>query len=342
MPVQYSKGIAHEHVHCRTKTALFDVSHMGEILITGKHALSFLDFLMTNNISKISNQQAQYTVMCNENGGCVDDLIVHKINDEKFFICVNASNTDKDFEWIKAHAIGEYADVLVKNVSDQYSQIAIQGKDSVKILQKLTKTDLNAIKYYWFCEGEISGEKAIIARTGYTGEDGFEIYIPWNSGAKIWQELIKSGAEFGIEACGLGARDSLRVEMKFPLYGHEIDHSINPIEAGLNWVVKLDKPDFVGKKALQEIKSKKTLKSTVGLKTIGRGIPRQGYLIESLGGNVIGKVTSGTLSPFLKYGIAIALVDKKLSKIGTKLNVIIRDQKIEHEVVETPFYKRNY
>jgi aminomethyltransferase len=337
MPVQYT-GLADEHETCRTKVGLFDVSHMGEVRVRGAKALDYLNHLVTNNVSKIKDGQAQYTVMCYENGGCVDDLIIHRIAADDFFICVNASNTDKDFDWMKKHAP---KDVSVENVSSQYTQIAVQGRFAEEILQKLTKTPLAQIKYYWFLEGQVLGEPAIIARTGYTGEDGFEIYVPWKSGPRIWSALLEAGASRGIKACGLGARDTLRTEMKFPLYGHEIDQDHNPLEAGLGWVTKLDKPDFTGKKALLDLKEKGLNRTLVGLRSLGKAIPRQGYVVESAGKDV-GVVTSGTLSPCLKVGIAIASVDRSLSAIGTKLDVVVRDQRVAHEVVETPFYKRPY
>lgn len=338
MPVQYAEGLAAEHEACRAKTGLFDVSHMGEVIVRGKGALEFLNGLLTNDITKIATGQAQYNVMCYEDGGCVDDLIVHKMGEEDYFICVNASNTDKDFDWMKGHAPQT---LDVRNVSEEWSQIAIQGRHAEAILQKLTKTDLKKIKTYWFSLGEVCDSRAIIARTGYTGEDGFEVYCPWNDGPKIWNAMLEEGQRFGIKPCGLGARDTLRTEMKYPLYGHEIDRSRNPLEAGLGWVTKLDKPDFIGKKALIALKEAGLKRSLVGLKTTGKGIPRQGYVIESQG-KPIGVVTSGTLSPSLKYGIAIASVDRAFTKIGTTLDVVIRDSRVAHEIIETPFYKRPY
>ncbi len=337
MPVQY-EGVSQEHDACRNHVGLFDVSHMGEVLVQGDKALDFLNSIVTNNVSKIKDNQAQYTVMCYESGGCVDDLIIHRFNEKEFFICVNASNTQKDFNWIKEHAP---QGIRVENVSHEYTQIAIQGRHAQTILQPLTKTLLSEIRYYWFQKGEVLGTHAIIARTGYTGEDGFELYVPWEIGPKIWWALLEAGKSFGIKPCGLGARDTLRTEMKYPLYGHEIDAELNPLEAGLGWVVKLDKQDFIGKKALQNLTIKKTL---VGLKSLSKAIPRQGYVVEpeNLLQKSIGKLTSGTLSPSLKAGIGIAYVEKEFSKPGTKLNVVIRDQRMPHVVVEPPFYKRPY
>lgn len=337
MPVQYS-GLADEHETCRTKVGLFDVSHMGEVMVKGSGALDYLNKLVTNNVAKIKDNQAQYTTMCYDNGGCVDDLIIHRINNDEFFICVNASNTEKDFDWMKQHAS---KNLSIENVSHEYTQIAVQGRFAQELLQKLTKTSLSEIKYYWFKKGEVLGEQSFIARTGYTGEDGFEIYVPWNSGPRIWNALLEEGQKYGVKPCGLGARDTLRTEMKFPLYGHEIDQNLNPLEAGLGWVVKLDKPDFIAKKALAEIKERGLKRGIVGLKSLGKAIPRQGYAVEK-DGKPVGIVTSGTLSPSLKVGIAIAYVDRSLMDIGTKLDVVVRDQRVPHEIVETPFYKRPY
>jgi aminomethyltransferase len=337
MPVQYS-GLGDEHETCRTKVGLFDVSHMGEVRVRGRDALDYLNRLVTNNVAKIKDGQAQYTAMCYDTGGCVDDLIIHRIGAEDFLICVNASNTEKDFEWIRRHSP---KGVSVEDESSQWVQIAIQGRHAQEILQKLTETPLGDIKYYWFREGRVLGEPSIIARTGYTGEDGFEIYVPWHKGAKIWNACLETGQPFGIKPCGLGARDTLRTEMKYALYGHEIDKDLNPLEAGLGWVVKLDKPDFTGKAALVALKEAGLKRKLVGLKSLGRAIPRQGYTIES-GGREVGVVTSGTMSPSLKIGIAIAYVENALSDIGTKLDVVIRDQRVPHEIVETPFYRRSY
>lgn len=336
MPVQYT-GLADEHDTCRNYVGLFDVSHMGEVTVKGPGAGAYLNYLLTNNILKMAVNQAQYNVMCYEDGGCVDDLIVHKFDEDDYFICVNASNTDKDFDWIKTHAP---KGVEVQNVSAQWSQIAIQGRDAVKIVSEISGYDVSDIKYYWFKRSKVLGDDAIIARTGYTGEDGFELYVPWNSGPKVWRAALESGKRYQIKACGLGARDTLRTEMKYPLYGHEIDQKLNPIEAGLGWVVKFDKGDFIGREPLLKIKNNPS-KALIGLKTAGRGIPRQGYLIEKDGKN-IGFVTSGTHSPSLKHGIAIAYVDKQHSNMGNTVDVCIRDQKVAHNIVATPFYKRPY
>ncbi len=354
MPVQYT-GLAQEHEACRQYAGLFDVSHMGEVSVRGKKALAFLNHLVTNSVGKIKDQQAQYTVMCNPEGGCVDDLLVHRFNENDFLLCINASNTPKDFAWIEACAKAfSKTDLVVENESPRWAQIAVQGPQAQSILQKLTKTALSEIKYYWFTKGDVVGVPSIIARTGYTGEDGFEIYHPWEKAPQVWNALLEAGGYFSQTAatataskilpCGLGARDTLRTEMKYPLYGHEISETLNPLEAGLGWVVKFDKDDFIGKKPLQALKEKGFTKSLVGLVTKGRGIPRQDYIVESVGASgteakKAGFVTSGTFSPSLKQGIAIAYVEKEFSKPGTELNLVIRDQRVLHEVVETPFYK---
>lgn len=337
MPVQYT-GISDEHETCRQKVGLFDVSHMGEVRIRGKGALDYVNHLVTNNVANIHDNQCQYSTMCYDNGGCVDDLIVHRINVDDIFICVNASNSDKDFEWMKSHAPKHLS---VENHSPQYTQIAIQGRHAQTILQKFTDTPLADIKYYWFRQGKVLGNQAIIARTGYTGEDGLEIYIPWDKGPQAWQALYEEGQKYGLKPVGLGARDTLRTEMKFPLYGHEISQDLNPIEAGLGWVVKLDKPDFIGKKALVQIKERGLRHTIVGLVSKTKAIPRPGYKIE-VGGTETGFVTSGTLAPSLKTGIAIAYVKPEHARLGTKVNVNIRGQLHEHEVVPTPFYQRPY
>ncbi|MGE4232168.1 MAG: glycine cleavage system aminomethyltransferase GcvT [Bacteriovoracia bacterium] len=338
MPVQYT-SLADEHETCRKSVGLFDVSHMGEISVEGVQSLEFLNELVTNDVSKIVDNQAQYTVMCYPDGGCVDDLIIHRLSSNRFLLCVNASNTDKDFNWIQEQS--KKFDVSVKNVSDNFAQIAIQGRNAEKLLQQLTSTPLSSIKYYWFQTGSILNEQAIIARTGYTGEDGFEIYVPSLSAPKIWSELLHLGRPLGIKPCGLGSRDTLRTEMKFPLYGHEIDDKHNPLEAGLGWVVKLAKPSFIGRKPLQELKEKGLKYSLVGLQSLTRLIPRQGYLIKQ-GDEIVGEITSGTLSPSLKYPIAIARLRTDLAKIGEEITVLIRDQKAPHRIVATPFYKRDY
>lgn len=340
MPVQYS-GLSQEHNAVRTKAGLFDVSHMGEVLVEGPQAEEFINTLVTNNISRLVDGQALYTVMCYENGGVVDDLLVYRRGKDKYLLCINAGNIEKDFEWMQKLA-PRFPGLFLKNVSDEYCQIALQGPLTDKILSKLTKLDLSAIKYYHFAEADFFGKPAIFSRTGYTGEDGFEIYAPAPQAVTIWNAIMEAGAPLGLIPSGLGARDTLRTEMKFPLYGHEITANTNPLEAGLGWVVKLDKPtDFTGKKALQAFKAAGNKRALVGLKVLERGIARQDYKIfDEAGKNEVGIVTSGTLSPSLGYPIAIAYVNQGLHTIGTKLSVQIRDRFFPAEVIGTPFYKR--
>jgi aminomethyltransferase len=346
LPVQYT-GVMDEHLACRSAAGLFDVSHMGEVLVEGKVAEAFLNYLVTNHVSKIAIHQAQYTVMCNSQGGIIDDLLIYRQAPEKFLVVVNASNTEKDFAHIKAiekqyKAASE--DLQITHVSDKYTQIAIQGPMAAAILQKLTRSDLSQVKTYRFIEGMIlENIPAILARTGYTGEDGFEIYVAWDAGTKVWRALLEAGKDEGIKPVGLGARDTLRLEMKYSLYGNELTDETNPLEAGLSWVVKLDKPDFVGKPALVAAKAQGLKRQLVGIQLTGRGIPRHGYAVYSADGSEkLGAVTSGTQGPSVKQSIAIAYVSADHAPVGTALTVDIRGQKIEALVVSTPFYKRPY
>lgn len=340
MPVQYS-GLTQEHQAVRTKAGIFDVSHMGEVVVEGPQAEAFLNHLVTNNVSRLVDGQALYSVMCYEDGGVVDDLLVYKRADRKYLLCINASNIEKDFAWMRKIA-EKFPELKLENVSDEYCQIAIQGPLAEQILAKLAKTDLSSIKYYHFRETELLGKPAILSRTGYTGEDGFEIYAPASQAVALWTNLLEIGKPMGMIPCGLGARDTLRTEMKFPLYGHEIDAKTNPLEAGLGWVVKLEKTsDFVGKEAIQKVKAEGLKRSLVGIKVLDRGIPRQGYAVfDEAGQENLGVVTSGTLSPSLGYPIAIAYVKFGFHKQGTKVSIQIRDKFYPAEVVPTPFYKR--
>lgn len=342
LPVQYS-GLMAEHTAVRTSCGIFDVSHMGEILIEGLGSLEFVNYLTTNDASTLSIEQAQYSAFCHDSGGIVDDLVVYRLANDRFFLVVNASNTDKDFSHIQL-ALKNYSGIkpIVKNLSSEYSQIAIQGPKSEQILQKITETKLNDIKTYWCKEGRVLNSKAIIARTGYTGEDGFEIYIPWSDAPIIWNSLLEIGAPIGLLPCGLGARDTLRLEMKYALYGHELNDETNPLEVGLGWVTKLNKAgNFIGKDKIAQLKSSGCKKALVGIKSLGRGIPRQGYEVFNADKTVkIGQITSGTSSPSLKYPIGVAFIDKTFENIGTRLWVKVREDFHECEVVKTPFYKK--
>lgn len=342
LPVQYS-GLMAEHTAVRNDCGIFDVSHMGEILIEGPGSLEFVNYLTTNDASVLAVEQAQYSAFCHESGGIVDDLVVYRLGTEKFFLVVNASNTEKDFAHI-LNSMKNYSGTkpTVKNLSAEYSQIAVQGPKAELVLQKLTETKLNDIKTYWCKEGKVLQSKAIIARTGYTGEDGFEIYIPWNDAPKIWNALLETGAPFGLLPCGLGARDTLRLEMKYALYGHELNDETNPLEVGLGWITKLNKAgNFIGKDKIAALKATGSKKALVGVKSLGRGIPRQGY--DVYGDDKItkiGHITSGTSSPSLKYPIGVAFIDKTFENVGTRLWVKVRDDFHEFEVVKTPFYKK--
>lgn len=343
LPVQYS-GVMDEHLACRNSAGIFDVSHMGEIHVEGPEAETFLNDLLTNNVTQVAVGQAQYSAMCFDHGGCVDDLILYRRATDRFLVVVNASNDLKDFEWMQSVWSRKNYRCTLSHESSRYSQIAVQGPRAEAIVQKITAIHLGSIKTYWFQEGTVCGETpAILARTGYTGEDGFEIYVPWEAGPLVWRALFEAGAPLGLKPCGLGARDTLRLEMKYPLYGNELGANIHPLEAGLGWVTKLTKPnDFVGKAALVSAKAQAPSRALVGLRMLERGIPRHGYpVFDAAGLAQVGEVTSGTQSPSLGQAIAIAFVPPALSAVGTRITVDIRGAKVAAEVVPTPFYKRS-
>ncbi len=335
MPVQYS-GIVEEHNSVRQAVGLFDVSHMGEIDVRGPEAGKLVDYVTTNHAAKLKHGQAHYSALLYEHGGFVDDILVHKVADDHFFLCVNSSNQEKDFEHIRQNNRFE---AEVEFTSDQYAQLAIQGPKALATLQKLTPVDLAGIKYYWFVDGEVSGAPARIARTGYTGEDGFEIYIQPAEAARIWAEIMKAGEEFGIRPCGLGARNTLRLEAKMALYGHELTASINPFEADLGWIVKMDKGDFVGRAALEKVRANGLTRKLAGFEMRGRGIGRDGYEI-TIEGQPAGWVTSGGPSPTLNKNIGLCYVPANKTAPGTAIEVTIRNVPVEAEIVATPFYKR--
>ena len=346
LPIQYT-SIMDEHQKCRSSAGLFDVSHMGEVSVRGRAAEAYLNELVTNDVVQLSVGQALYTVMCNPLGGIVDDLVIYRRAVDQFLLVINASNTDKDFQHIKALQDKfqlPAMDLQIANVSDQYTQIAIQGRKASGILAQMTSTPLDEIKTYWFAEGEVLNRiPAIIARTGYTGEDGFELYIPWEKGPEVWRSFLEMGKEDRIVPCGLGARDTLRMEMKYPLYGNELTDETSPLEAGLQWVVKLNKESFVGRSALLELKERGIPRRLVGIKLLGPGIPRHGYKIwNAEGSRIVGELTSGTQSPSLGHPIGIGYVETDLSKLGSKITVEIRNTRIPAEVIPTPFYKKPY
>jgi aminomethyltransferase len=335
MPVQYS-GIIDEHNAVRNSVGVFDVSHMGEIEIRGPEAATLTDYVTTNAVHKLKAGQAHYSGLLYEHGGFVDDILVHKVAGDHYFLCVNASNQDKDFAHIVAR---NHFDAVVENAGGRYAQIAIQGPKARATLQKLTPVDLGGIKYYWFTDGEVSGTPARIAHTGYTGEDGFEIYVPPADAERQWQLIMDAGAEFGIKPCGLGARNTLRLEAKMALYGHEIDASISPLEADLGWIVKLDKGEFVGRDALLKQKETGIRRKLIGFEMRARGIGRDGYEVF-LDGAAAGWVTSGGPSPTLNKNIGLCYLPAERSVPGTAIQIMIRNQPVDAVTVETPFYKR--
>jgi aminomethyltransferase len=335
MPVQYS-GIIEEHNAVRTAVGAFDVSHMGEIEIRGPEAALLTDFATTNAVQKLKTGQAHYTGLLYNHGGFVDDILVHKVADDHYFLCVNASNQEKDFEHIRS--LNRF-DAEVEFASDRYAQIAIQGPRARATLQKLSPMDLAGIKYYWFADGEVGGTPARIAHTGYTGEDGFEIYVPPEHAERIWGEVMSAGAEFGIRPCGLGARNTLRLEAKMALYGHEIDASISPLEAGLAWIVKLDKGEFNGRDALLRQREAGLTRKLAGFEMRGRGIGRDGYEVQ-VEGAAAGWVTSGSPSPTLSKNIGLCYLPVRHAEPGKTIQIMIRNLPVDAVTVETPFYQR--
>jgi aminomethyltransferase len=338
LPVQFSK-IQDEHEAVRTKAGLFDVSHMGEFEVKGTDSLAFLQKMMTNDVSKLNNGGAIYTAMCYENGGTIDDLLIYKIEDNHYLLVVNASNIDKDFKWLEDHLEGE---VELTNLSEQTAQVALQGPLAEQVLQKLAgNTNLSEIGFFKFQqEVDLNGKKALVSRTGYTGEDGFEVYCKPEDVASIWKEILEAGKEEGVLPCGLGARDTLRFEANLALYGQELSPEISPLEAGIGFVVKLNKEaDFIGKEALKNQKENGLSRKLVGIEMIDRGIPRHGYPVYK-DDELIGEVTTGTQSPTLKKNIGLALIKLEHSPIDTQVEVEIRGKRLKALVVPTPFYKK--
>jgi len=345
MPVEYS-GITAEHTAVRTAVGLFDVSHMGDIQLRGPGSLAAIQQLSMNDAAKLAVGQAHYSAMLYPNGTFVDDVVVHKLSENDYLIVINAGTREKDVQWVRK-TIGHMPGVHVNDFSDYYTQLAIQGPRAAETLQKLTSTDLSTIKNYWFTWGQVCGiHNVMIARTGYTGEDGFEIYIPSDepTSGRVWNEVLEAGKEFGIIPCGLGARNTLRLEAGMALYGHEISDTINVFEANLGRYAKLEKPSFVGRDALLAIQEARgPERKLIGLEIVERGIARDGYPVATLDGTRIGHVTSGSPAPFLKKNIAMALVATGEGidyAPGTELAVEIRNQLVKASVVPLPFYKR--
>lgn len=335
LPVQYGSGVINEHMAVRTACGLFDVSHMGEVMCEGPDAVKNLNHLLTNDYTTMYDGQARYSPMCNENGGVVDDLIVYKVRDDHYFIVVNAANKDKDFAWMKAH---EFGDCVFTDISADVAQIALQGPKAEEILKKLVpECDIPKKYYSANFHKEIDGMDCIISRTGYTGEDGFEFYLAADKAAQMWELLLETGKEEGLIPCGLGARDTLRLEAAMPLYGHEMNDEITPLETGLGVFVKMQKEEFIGKAAL-EAKGTPSVKR-VGIKVTGRGIIRE-HTDLYIGEEKIGHTTSGTHCPYVKAPIAMALIDVKYAEIGTAVEAEVRGRKVPAEVVKLPFYKK--
>jgi aminomethyltransferase len=334
MPVQYT-GVIAEHEAVRTAAGLFDVSHMGEVEFKGQGALESANALITNDLAKAADGQAMYAGLLNDKGGFVDDIVAYRFSPEHIFICVNASNADKDFAWMSQHARG----VKPVNRSNDYGQLAVQGPKAFGIVQRLSDSKLDGVGTYRFTTGKVAQIDCILSRTGYTGEDGFELYCPAGSAEKLWWALLEEGKRDGLTPAGLGARDSLRTEMKYALYGNDIDDVHTPFEAGLGWIVKMDKGDFIGRLALEKQKAAGVPQKLVGFELTEAGIPRQHYPILKEGQKV-GEVTSGTMGPSVKKAIGIGYVPAQLSAEGSTFHVEIRGRAVGARVVKTPFYKR--
>lgn len=345
MPVEYPAaiggGIIAEHMAVRTGVGIFDVSHMGDIRLVGREALAAVQQISMNDASRLSVGQAQYSALLYPQGTFVDDVIVHRLGEDEYLLVINAGTREKDFNWVRDNT--RQFDCKVENLSDDFTQIAIQGPKGVALLQELTDANLAAVKFYWLTHGSVCGLKnVLIARTGYTGEDGFEIYVPSDeeTSQRVWNEVLGAGKKFGAVPCGLGARNTLRLEAKLPLYGHEISDTINVWEAGLDRFCKMEKPQFIGRAALEKAKLSGVKRTLIGLEMMDRGIARDGYKVQDAAGREIGYVTSGSPAPFLKKSIALAYVPPESSAEGTELLVEIRGQGVKAKVVPTPFYKR--
>ncbi len=336
MPLQYT-SIRAEHRRVRTTVGVFDVSHMGEFVFRGPDAEAFLDWVTVNNVRKLQMHQVQYSCACYPDAGIVDDLLVYRLPDH-FLMVVNAANLEKDWAWFVEQKRGNCE---FENTSDRTSLLAVQGRNAEALVQKLTKTNLSTIQYYWCVEGEVATVKTLISRTGYTGEDGFELMVKNEDAQKLWGALFDAGKEFDIEPVGLGARDSLRLEMKYCLYGNDIDKTTNPLEAGLGWITKLQKGDFLGREPLLRVKEEGLKRKLIGFEIEGTGFPRPHYPILS-NGKQVGQVTSGTVSPMLERGIGMGYVPAELAEIGTPLEIDARGHLLPARIVETPFYQRPY
>jgi aminomethyltransferase len=336
MPVQYAGPIP-EHMAVREAAGLFDVSHMGEIEVTGKAALELVQRVTTNDVSKLDDNQVQYSTLTNESGGVIDDLLVYRINAEYFLLIVNASNTDKDYEWIKGHNTA--GSVVVHDTSGAWALLALQGPRSERILQDLSDRMLDRIPYYWSQWMQVDGVNCRVSRTGYTGEDGFEILCPADSARHLWNRLLVTGQDRGLVPCGLAARNTLRLEAAFRLHGNDMDETTTPLEAGLGWVVKLNKGDFVGREALARQKAEGLKRKLVGFEVLDRAPARDNYKV-AVDGAEVGHVTSGSYAPFLKKNIGLAYLPTEHAAVGREISIIVRGRSVPARIVETPFYKR--
>jgi aminomethyltransferase len=340
MPVQYPAGTVNEHVRTRTHAGLFDVSHMGEMDVRGPDAIAFVNRLTSNDVSTLVNGQAHYTALTTPQGTVIDDLLVYRLAEDHLLLVVNAGTTGKDWEWIKSHQAGE--NVELRNASAEYCQLALQGPDAISILQQLTETDLVEIKYYHFTRGKVDGIDAIISRTGYTGEDGFEVYAAPEKAEQLWNKILDAGnygTGEGVMPCGLAARNTLRLEAGMALYGHEIDENTTLLEANLGWITKLNKGDFIGREALAKQKAEGIKRKLIGFEVTDRGIARdeQDILVK---GECVGRATSGSPAPFLKKNIGMGYVPKELSAVGTAIEIDVRGRMVGAQIVPLPFYKR--
>ena len=343
MPVEYPRhgGLMKEHFAVRTGVGMFDVSHMGDIRVHGPQALAAVQHITMNDAAKLAVGQCQYSAMLYPKGTFVDDVIVHKMAEDDYLLVINAGTREKDVNWVVENT--QAFDCTVEHLSDAFTQIAIQGPKGAATLQKLTDADLSKVKFYWFTYGTVCGlPNTLIARTGYTAEDGFEIYVPSDeaTSARVWNEVMQAGEEFGLVPCGLGARNTLRLEGALSLYGHEISESINVWEAHLDRFLKMDKGEFIGRAALERAKADGIRRTLVGLESIERGIPRDGYKVLDGTGKEVGCVTSGSYAPFLKKNIALAYVPTELAALDTEVAVEIRNQPVKCKVVPIPFYRR--
>jgi aminomethyltransferase len=338
MPVQYAAGVIEEHMATRMRAGLFDVSHMGEIWVEGPDAIAFVNRLTTNDVTKLVDGQAHYSAFPNENGGIVDDLLVYRFDQEKLLLVVNAGTTEKDWAWITSHKGND--EIVLTNASADYCQIAIQGPKAVGILQKLTDTKLDEIKYYWFTAGKVDGIDAIISRTGYTGEDGFEVYAAAEQAEYLWNKMLETGRDEGILPCGLAARNTLRLESAMSLYEHELNDDISTLEANLGWITKINKGDFIGRDAIVALKEAGIKRKLAGFEMKEPGIARDGFDVY-VGDEKVGVVTSGSPAPFLKKNIGLAFLPPEFANVGQEIRIDVRGKRLAAEVVPTPFYKRD-